>query len=166
MMKYLFFFVFLRNFSFIMYKTFFLCVACMLLVACRGARKQPDALAAANMSALEQTVDMENKEVETDDVLQFEQAVLDLGEIRIGDTRELTLKATNRTDKPLVLLDAYTSCHCTKVGWEKKPVPPGEETVFKIVFTAEQPGVFFKKIAVRHSAKPTPVTFAIQGVVK
>lgn len=148
------------------HKVFFACAVCMFIGACRSARKQPGALAAANMAALEQTVDMENKEVDSDDVLQFEQEVLDLGEIRLGDTRELALKATNKTDRPLAVLDAYTSCHCTKVGWEKKPVPAGGETVFKIVFTAEQQGVFFKKIAVRHSAKPTPVTFAIQGVVK
>lgn len=134
-------------------------------VSCRTTPKPSDALAAANMAALEQTVDMENNEVETDDVLKFGQAVVDLGEIPIGETRKLSLEATNRSDKPLVLLDAYTSCQCTKVVWEKKPVPPGGKTVFKIRFTAEQPGTFFKKIAVRHSANPSPVTFAIQGVV-
>ena len=134
-------------------------------VSCGTAPKPSDALAAANMAALEQTVDMENSEVETDDVLKFGQAIIDLGEIPIGETRKLSLEATNRSDKPLVLLDAYTSCQCTKVAWEKKPVPPGGKTVFKIRFTAEQPGTFFKKIAVRHSANPSPVTFAIQGVV-
>ncbi|WP_337657579.1 DUF1573 domain-containing protein [Alistipes sp.] len=117
------------------------------------------------MAALEQSVDMENNTVETDEVLKFARAVLDLGEIPLGESRELTLEAANRSEKPLVLLDAYTSCHCTKVTWDKKPVPPGGQTLFKIHFTAEQPGTFFKKIAVRHSANPGPVTFAIQGTV-
>lgn len=137
----------------------------LFIVSCGTAPKPSDTLAAANMAALEQTVDMENNMVETDDVLKFGQSVVDLGEIPIGESRELSLEAVNRSDKPLVLLDAYTSCHCTKVVWDKKPVPPGGQTVFKIQFSAEQPGTFFKKIAVRHSANPNPVTFAIQGVV-
>ena len=125
-------------------------------VSCRTAPKPSDTLTAANMAALEQSVDMENNTVETDEVLKFARAVLDLGEIPLGESR---------SEKPLVLLDAYTSCHCTKVTWDKKPVPPGGQTLFKIHFTAEQPGTFFKKIAVRHSANPGPVTFAIQGTV-
>lgn len=137
----------------------------LFIVSCRTAPKPSDALAAANMAALEQTVDMENNTVETDEVLKFARAVLDLGEIPLGESRELTLEAANRSEKPLVLLDAYTSCHCTKVTWDKKPVPAGGQTLFKIHFTAEQPGTFFKKIAVRHSANPGPVTFAIQGSV-
>ena len=134
-------------------------------VSCRTAPKPSDTLAAANMAALEQSVDMENNTVETDEVLKFARAVLDLGEIPLGESRELTLEAVNRSEKPLVLLDAYTSCHCTKVTWDKKPVPAGGQTLFKIHFTAEQPGTFFKKIAVRHSANPGPVTFSIQVTV-
>ena len=134
-------------------------------VSCRTAPKPSDTLTAANMAALEQSVDMENNTVETDEVLKFARAVLDLGEIPLGESRELTLEAANRSEKPLVLLAAYTSCHCTKVTWDKKPVPPGGQTLFKIHFTAEQPGTFFNKIAGRHSANPGPVTFAIQGTV-
>lgn len=90
-------------------------------VSCRTAPKPSDTLAAANMAALEQSVDMENNTVETDEVLKFARAVLDLGEIPLGESRELTLEAVNRSEKPLVLLDAYTSCHCTKVTWDKSP---------------------------------------------
>ena len=134
-------------------------------VSCRHAPKPSDALAAANIEALEQTVDMENGTVERDEVLKFRQAVVDLGTISLGESREATAEAVNGSDKPLVLLDAYTSCHCTRVEWNKKPVAPGEKTVFKVRFTAEQPGKFFKKIAVRHSVSPKTVTFAIEGVV-
>lgn len=135
------------------------------LISCGTAPKPSDTLASANLAALEQTVDMESHAVETDGMLKFGQSVVDLGEIPVGESRELSLEAVNRSDKPLVLLDAYTSCHCTKVVWDKKPVPPGGRTVFKIRFSAEQPGTFFKKIAVRHSNGPKIVTFAIEGVV-
>lgn len=137
----------------------------ILAVSCRSARKPSDALAAANMAALETTVDMENREVETDGVLAFHRAVVDLGAIPLGESREVRVEAVNRSDKPLVVLDAYTSCQCTRVVWDRKPVPPGGKSGFDVRFTAEQPGTFFKKIAVRHSAGAKVVTFAIQGVV-
>ena len=85
----------------------------LFIVSCGTAPKPSDALASANMAALEQTVDMENNTVETDEVLKFARTVLDLGEIPLGESRELTLEAVNRSEKPLVLLDAYTSCHCS-----------------------------------------------------
>lgn len=67
-------------------------------VSCRTAPKPSDTLAAANMAALEQSVDMENNTVETDEVLKFARAVLDLGEIPLGESRELTLEAANRSE--------------------------------------------------------------------
>lgn len=68
----------------------------IFIVSCGTAPKPSDTLAAANMAALEQTVDMENNTVETDDVLKFGQSVVDLGEIPVGESRELSLEAVNR----------------------------------------------------------------------
>lgn len=137
----------------------------LFLVSCRSGHTPAVSLASANLSALEQTVDMENHRVETDAVLEFEQPVVGLGEVPLGESREVTLTATNRSDKPLVLLDAYTSCQCTRVAWDRRPIPAGGKTTFRVRFTAEQPGTFYKKVAVRHHAGPQPVTFALEGVV-
>lgn len=137
----------------------------LFAVSCQTTPKSSETLAAANQAALEQTVDMENQEIEKDGVLQFSQAVLDLGEIPLDESRETIIEAINGSEKPLVLLDAYTSCHCTKIEWDKKPIPSGGKVFFKVRFTAEEPGVFFKKIGVRHNANTRPVTFAIKGVV-
>ena len=60
---------------------------------------------------------------------------------------------------------AYSSCDCTQVTYDRKPVQPGKKVFFTVRFSAEQPGTFFKKIAVRHSASDKPVTFAVQGIV-
>lgn len=61
-------------------------------VSCRHASKPSDALAAANMEALEQTVDMENGTVERDAVLKFRQAVVDLGTVPLGASREAAVE--------------------------------------------------------------------------
>ena len=109
------------------------------LVSCRGAADGSRALATANLAALEETVDMESREV------------------RVG--------AKNGSDKPVVVVEAYSSCDCTQVTYDRKPVQPGGKVFFTVRFSAEQPGTFFKKIAVRHSASDKPVTFAVQGIV-
>ena len=70
-----------------------------------------------------------------------------------------------QADKPVVVVEAYSSCDCTQVTYDRKPVQPGKKVFFTVRFSAEQPGTFFKKIAVRHSASDKPVTFAVQGIV-
>lgn len=101
----------------------------------------------------------------TDGIIQFDRPVINLGEIPLGENRDTILKAVNCSEETLVLLDVYSSCDCTKVIWDKKPIKSKEYTVLKVNFSAEQTGTFLKKIAVRHSAAIAPVTFAIQGTV-
>lgn len=137
----------------------------ILLSSCHNAHKTHGEMVADNISALEQTIDMNNNQVETDNILAFDRNITDLGTISLGKTRELTLSVTNNSDKPVAILSIYTSCHCTEIEWSRKPISPHAQTALKINFTAEQPGVFFKKIAVRHSANLQAVSFAIQGII-
>ena len=118
------------------------------LVSCRGAAADGSrALATANLAALEETVDMESRETDAD------------------GSREVRVGAKNGSDKPVVVVEAYSSCDCTQVTYDRKPVQPGGKVFFTVRFSAEQPGTFFKKIAVRHSASDKPVTFAVEGIV-
>lgn len=111
------------------------------------------------------SADTENGRAESAGALQFEPELLDLGEIPLGESRDVQVVATNGTGKPLAVLDVYTSCHCTKIRWDKKPLAPGDKMIIDVRYTAEDPGTFFKKIVVRHSAAQAPATFAIQGTV-
>lgn len=140
------------------------CVVCCLSGCGRRAPRAAD-LAAANAAALEQTVDLENRTTDADGRLSFEHAEISLGEVALGETRTAALRARNTMSEPLVVTDVVTSCGCTQVEWDRRPVPPGGEVEFRIRFTAEQAGAFYKKIAVRHSGSPRPVSFAIEGVV-
>ena len=136
------------------------------LVSCRGAAADGSrTLATANLAALEETVDMESRETDADEVLLFDDGTVDLSELPLGGSREVRVGAKNGSDKPVVVVEAYSSCDCTQVTYDRKPVQPGGKVFFTVHFSAEQPGTFFKKIAVRHSASDKPVTFAVQGIV-
>lgn len=137
-------------------------VALCLLAACRSGRTLVD----ANRAALEQVADLENDRTDAaDGVLAFAPSVSDLGEVPLGARREATVEVTNRSDRPLVLLGASTSCSCTEVVWSRRPIPAGATASLRVRFSAELPGTFFKKIAIRHNAATAPCSFAVRGVV-
>ena len=60
---------------------------CLLFVSCRGAADGSRALATANLAALEETVDMESRETDADEVLLFDGGTVDLGELPIVGAR-------------------------------------------------------------------------------
>ena len=137
----------------------------LLLASCQGGGSDSRELMTANLAALETAVDMESRRVDGDDVLAFDEMVVDLGEVPLGESRTIRVEAENVAQKPVVVLEAYTSCDCTKVSFGKKPVRSGETIVFTVDFSADLAGTFFKKIAVRHSLSDKPVSFAIEGTV-
>lgn len=59
----------------------FVLVVC---ISCRTSQLPNAALVCSNAAALEQTVDLESPDVETDDALRFERSILSLGEVRLG----------------------------------------------------------------------------------
>lgn len=58
----------------------------------------------------------------------------------------------NVGDKPLIIMDVSTSCGCTSVEYERKPIPPGERG--RLSFTFDSRGMWgpqLKLIEVRTS---------------
>ena len=140
---------------------------CLFAVSCSKKRTTvDDSLMRANAEALEQSVDVNDKNIDTDKYLQFDKTEIKFGDIELGQTRKIKVTAKNISDAPLVILNAVTSCSCTKVAYSKKPIAAGESIDLEVSFTAEVEGVFFKKIAVTHSATTRPVSFSIGGIVK
>lgn len=138
---------------------------CLLSVSCGGRRSDVQALYEANAAALEQSVDMSGGEADTDRYLKFDATTVALGDVPVGQTREVTVRARNISDDVLVIVNAVTSCSCTKIEWSKKPVAAGEEVELNLSFTADTEGVFRKKVAVTHSGASRPVSFIVEGVV-
>ena len=134
----------------------------ILLMSCNNDKTN---IIEANAFALEQSVDMGGNRAVKNKYLQLEKGEFELGDISLGETRKLRVKVKNITEKPLVILDVITSCSCTKVSWSKKPIPAQSVDELELSFTAETEGVFFKKVAIRHSEAQKPVSFTIKGVV-
>ena len=139
---------------------------CLFAASCGNRHNSAtDELMQANALALEQSVDMYKDKTEADDLLVLDCNEIDFGNIPLGEEREAKISATNNTDKPIVILNAATSCSCTKVEWSKKPISTGESTDLVVKFSAETEGVFFKKVAITHSAASRPISFTIRGAV-
>lgn len=133
--------------------------------SCGSNRHGGESLAQQNADALTESIDMQERKADADGRLVFDRTTVRMGELTWGQTRRATIRATNRTDAPLAILRVWTSCGCTKVEYERQPVPAGGTTEFSVVFTAETKGVFSKKVAVAHSAAARPVSFTIEGTV-
>lgn len=146
-------------------RTITVCGSCLLVIlwSCGGGERS--AIIDANAKALENVVDMSDRKIDADEYLRFDEPTVVLGEIPIGETRKMKIRAKNISDGPLVILDVVTSCGCAKVKWSRKPIPADGSAEMELSFTAETEGVFFKKIAVTHSASPRPVSFTVEGSV-
>ena len=59
-----------------------------------------------------------------------------------------------------------TSCGCTKVEYDKRPVPPGQSMDLKVIYEAEESGRFTKVVTVYSNAETSPVRLRITGNAK
>ena len=90
--------------------------------------------------------------------IKFSKISHDFGRIaEDGGEKECLFHFCNTSTEPVVLLEAHTSCGCTKVEFSRKPVMPDSISSVKVVFSPmNYPGAFARKI----------VLVTNQGVVK
>jgi len=70
-------------------------------------------------------------------IMDFEQRVIDLGEVKKGEKRTFTYKFTNRGDVPLEI-EMISSCDCTTVEYDDRPYQPDESGVLKVTFDSTE----------------------------
>lgn len=101
------------------------------------------------------------------DELLFEPAAWNFGTIRESDGKVSHLfTGTNRTDRPLVILDVVASCGCTVPSFSKKPILPGRTTQIRVTYDpTDRPGAFTKKLAVYSSDRRRIAQLTIAGEV-
>lgn len=93
---------------------------------------------------------------------------VNLGKIKETDGPvTVRLVAKNEYSDTLHPVQIHTSCGCTRVQFEAKPVPPGAEEVWEITYNpAYRPGPMREEIQVRYLESPVRTrTFAITGEV-
>jgi hypothetical protein len=121
----------------------------------------------ANMALLEGGDQVPDYALNTNDsLLRFKTPVIDLGRLKVGQTKNVTFDFTNESPNPAVLTRVVTTCGCTSADYEKAPIMPGKGSKIKVGFEAEEQGVFFKKILVYCANEGAPLEIAIKGEVR
>ena len=87
----------------------------------------------------------------------------DFGTFPMSERQECIFRITNSGSSLLMVQDVVTSCGCTKVEYDKRPVPPGQTIDLKVIYEAEESGRFTKVVTVYSNAKTSPVRLRIKG---
>lgn len=87
--------------------------------------------------------------------IEFTTNVVELGELsRSDDKSYVRLSFLNTGDVPLVVTEVRTSCSCTTIKHDRKPIAPGEQGVLNItVDPSKAPvGYFYRVLQVYSTA--------------
>lgn len=97
--------------------------------------------------------------------IKFNKTFFDVGEVKIGEVKEVTVTLTNIGNRPLILDNVISSCDCTEVEWSKAPVMPGKTATIKAIYTAKDVGMISKRVTVLSNAETDRAILEIKGNV-
>lgn len=97
--------------------------------------------------------------------IKFDKAFFDVGEVKVGEVKEVTVTLTNIGNRPLILDNVASSCDCTEVEWSKAPVMPGKTATIKATYTAKDVGMISKRVTVLSNAETDRAILEIKGNV-
>ena len=145
------------------------CVALVTLSACNNEAKIDD-------KAIEITTDLINNNATAEEgavvdkanapQFEFEETVLQFGEISQGEKVKRMFKFTNVGKSSLIISDAKGSCGCTVPLWPKEPIAPGEEGEIEVVFNSNgKSGHVKNTVTLVANTVPNIMILAIEGDV-
>ena len=62
------------------------------------------------------------------------EVLVDFGSVEPRSVVSRDIRIVNTTDEPIVLLDYDTTCRCTTLEFERKPIAAGEQTIAVLTF--------------------------------
>lgn len=68
------------------------------------------------------------------DGTKYCEVIVDLGRVRRSATVDTTIRLTNHSDSPIVLLDYSTQCRCMWLEFDRKPIAPNESIDISLTF--------------------------------
>lgn len=82
-----------------------------------------------------------------------------------SDRVEYRFEFTNDGTAPLVITRTLTSCNCTKVEYDRRPVPPGGRGAITVIYEAnkKEAGVFYKTIEIYSNSPERRNNLIIKG---
>lgn len=145
------------------------CFALISLGACNNETKVEDKTAEITTDLINNNATAaEGEVVDNADapVFEFEETVMQFGEISQGEKVKRIFKFTNVGYSNLIISNAKGSCGCTVPLWPKKPITPGEEAEIEVVFDSNgKTGHQKKTITLVANTVPNITTLAIEGDV-
>jgi hypothetical protein len=99
-------------------------------------------------------------------IIEFEEEVMDFGEISQGEKVKRIYKFTNVGKSDLIISDAKGSCGCTVPRWPKQPIKPGQQGDIEVVFDSNgKQGRQHKTVTLIANTKPNTTIIALKGDV-
>jgi hypothetical protein len=100
--------------------------------------------------------------------IEFKEKVIDLGLLaQDDDKQELRVSFRNTGDVPFVVTEVRTSCSCTTIKYDRKPVQPGESGVLNITVDPKKApkGHFYRVLQVYSSARGGVKHITLKAVI-
>ena len=91
---------------------------------------------------------------------------VDFGKFPVSEVQSQEVVLRNTGNRPLVIHDITTSCGCTRVEYDKRPVAVGGETSIRIVYEAEHPGHFRKTADVYCNIAASRLRITVMGAAE
>jgi hypothetical protein len=97
--------------------------------------------------------------------IKFNTLVFDFGEVKVGESKTVSVIYTNVGNRPLILDNVISSCDCTEVIWSKAPLMPHKTDTIKATYTAKESGLINKRVTVLSNALTERIILSLKGKV-
>lgn len=97
--------------------------------------------------------------------IEFNNDVIDYGEIAKGSDGVRTFEFTNVGDAPLVISNVKSSCGCTVPSKPDGPIAPGESSAIQVKYDTKRIGPIRKTVTVYSNADEPIISLKIKGKV-
>ena len=114
-------------------------------------------------TALVCAVAMKAQTPTADAVIKVNSERHDFGKIQNGKPVDFYFEITNKSDKPVVVENAWGSCGCTTPEKPTEPIAPGATAKLKVNYNAAALGHFDKQVFIKLAGIDNPKTVTITG---
>ena len=91
---------------------------------------------------------------------------IDFGTFPMTEKKEGMFWLTNTGTNLLVVHQVVTSCGCTKVEYDRRPVRPGDTLRLNIRYEPDDSGYFSKSLIIHSNAEGSPHKVRVKGQVE
>ncbi len=98
-------------------------------------------------------------------IFEFEEDVIDYGDIAYNSDGNRVFKFTNIGKTPLIISQVKGSCGCTVPTKPEKPIMPGEVGEIKVKYATNRVGPFSKTVTITSNASEQTKVLRIKGRV-